>query len=278
MYSPLNNYRRQSEWDDHAETYPMSHNGPDLWYLIDIKQQGVYKLSMYFFNKDGHGGNNRFRDFLVEIYPVSATLAKPSDTEKIGKIAEAQTRHTPPLARTRVVNFWGGVHKSFEVNGEGKYFVRVANNFTFCTIMSSVCVDRIDTQANNQLDFLPTQNVPHCPPQFPPNIPDPSCRIALNIWQSIIEHNTNLNTSANRREIQLQILRTTKYSNTNAGNKLFSILSHHLNQWNKEQTQNWNNFVRESQERSKNNEPKQIKVQEAFLNNPKQNPWTGWAR
>jgi hypothetical protein len=233
---------------------------------------------MYFFNKDGHGGNNRFRDFLVEIYPASATLAKPSDTGKIDKIAEAQTRNTPPLVRTRVVNFWGGVHKSFEVNGEGKYFVRVANNFTFCTIMSSVCVDRIDTQANNQLDFLPTQNVPHCPPQFPPNIPDPSCRIALNIWRSIIEHNTNLNTSANRRDIQLQILRTTKYSDANAGKKLFSILAWHLNQWNKEQTNNWNNFVRESQERSKNNEPEKIKIQEAFLNNPKQNPWTGWAR
>ncbi len=44
MYSPLNGYRRQAEWDDHAEAYPMTHNGPDLWYLLEIKDEGTGKL------------------------------------------------------------------------------------------------------------------------------------------------------------------------------------------------------------------------------------------
>ncbi|MDR2644248.1 MAG: hypothetical protein LBC74_15820, partial [Planctomycetaceae bacterium] len=35
--------------------------------------------------------------------------------------------------RTRVNNFWGGVHKSFKLCGEGKYFVRVTNNFKLFT-------------------------------------------------------------------------------------------------------------------------------------------------
>ncbi|MDR1479776.1 MAG: hypothetical protein LBJ00_12655 [Planctomycetaceae bacterium] len=280
MYSPINGYRRQSEWDDHAETYPLTHNGPDLWYLIDIEKQGVYKLSMYFFNKDGHGGRDRLRDFLVEIYPASATWTNFSDMERLDKIAETQTK-SPPLARTRVVNFWGGVHKSLELNGNNKYFVRIANNFTFCTIMSSVCVDRVDGQEsyNDTVGLSLTQNVPYCPPQFPSVIPNPTCREAVKLWKSLEKQNTNIGTSAHRRKIQLQILQLTKNSNINTNDNLLPAISQHLNQWDKHQTNNWHNFITESKKRTTNNtKPDQIKSQTTSLNKPKQKPWTGWRR
>jgi hypothetical protein len=51
-----------------------------------------------------------------------------------------------------------------------------------------------------------------------------------------------------------------------------------LNLWGNEQKESWNNFIRESFERTKLNNPTQLKIQQTFLNNPKQNPWTGWAR
>jgi hypothetical protein len=282
MYSPLNGYRRQSEWDDHAETYPLSHNGPSLWYLIDVKTAGVYKLSMYFFNKDGHGGNNRWRDFLIEIYPATSSLSsltKFSDAEQLGKIAEAQTKKTP-LSRTRVCDFWGGVHKSFEVVGEGKYFVRVANNFSFCTIMSSVCVDKISNQAkyNDRVELVHEQNVLYHPPVLPVNIPNQYHRTAANIWQSIDDHSNNFGTSLSRRKLQVRILQSTLSDKTPTAKNLHSVFSRQLNLREQEQKDDWNFFIHESFERTKIRSPELIKKQETFLNNPKQNPWSNWTR
>ncbi|MDR2344510.1 MAG: hypothetical protein LBE18_00435, partial [Planctomycetaceae bacterium] len=209
MYSSLNGKRRQAEWDDHAETYPISHNGPDLWYLLDIKKSGVYKLSMYFFNKDGHQGNNRFRDFLVEIYPANVNWTKNSDTDQFNKIAESQTKNQP-LARTRVNNFWGGTHKSFEITGEGKYFVRVANNFCYCTIMSSVCVDKLQGESiiNDKFELSLQLNVPYQPPQFPETVIYPAAYQAQQLWNTLDICYDKFDTIEINREYRIRMIQT----------------------------------------------------------------------
>jgi hypothetical protein len=282
MYSPLNGYRRQSEWDDHAETYPLSHNGPSLWYLIDVKTAGVYKLSMYFFNKDGQDGNNRWRDFLIEIYPVTSSLSplsKSFDAEQLGKIAKAQTKQAP-LSRTRVCDFWGRVHKSFEVVGEGKYFVRVANNFSFCTIMSSVCVDKIsETDSyNDKIRHPLTQNILYQPQPIPINISNGKYRAVANLWQSIIDHNKNLVMSDNRSKMQVRILQTTKSKASPVVQTLHQYFTRHLNQWEQEQKNFWNYFIQESRNIIEHNEPELIKYQEESPKNPNQNRWQNWTR
>jgi hypothetical protein len=204
---------------------------------------------------------------------------KYSDAERFDKIAEAQTKR-PPLARTRVNNFWGGVHKNFEVAGEGKYFVRVANNFCFCTILSSVCVDKISGQANqnNNVILSQMQNVPYYSPVTPSNIPDKKCRIANENWLSLNEHTTNAGALIYRREFSLRILQTVKNSETPAASKLYSTFAWQLNLWENEQKNKWNDFINEAWKRTNLNEPEKIKSQNSFLNNPKQNPWTGWLR
>jgi Two component regulator propeller len=60
LYNPMIGYRRQADWDDHGEAYPMSHEGPDVWASV-VVPEGLHQISLYFFNKDGHDGHNRYR-------------------------------------------------------------------------------------------------------------------------------------------------------------------------------------------------------------------------
>ena len=65
-YSPVVGYRRIGEWDDHGEAYSMSYDGPNVWVEVGIPE-GVFRLSLYHCDYNGHSTANRFRDYLVEI-------------------------------------------------------------------------------------------------------------------------------------------------------------------------------------------------------------------
>jgi hypothetical protein len=278
MYSPLNGYRRQAEWDDHAETYPISHNGPDLWYLLDIKSSGVYKLSMYFFNKDGHADNNRFRDFLVEIYPANVTWTKHSDSDRFDKIAESQTKNLP-LARTRVNNFWGGVHKSFEVAGEGKYFVRVANNFCFCTILSSVCVDKLQGEStiNDKFELSLQLNVPYQPPQFPESISNPIAYQAKKLWETLEVCNDKLDVAELKKKYRLLAIQSISDLSDQSSKQLMQAMRWRLNLLDHNQKQEWQNAIQEIQTRITKQNPEHAKQQN--INNIKNKEiWKTWEK
>jgi len=143
MRTPWDGYRRQAEWDDHGETYPLVMDGPDLWYLLEIRHEGVFKLGMYFLNKDGQDGNNRLRDYMIEIYPASLNWTSFDDVPQFAHDAESQVSKNPPLAKNRVLDFWGGVHKQFVVKGPSKYYVKIDRNYSFNTIASLVAIDRM---------------------------------------------------------------------------------------------------------------------------------------
>ena len=128
LYDPVVGYRRQAEHDDHGEAYPQSHEGPDLWYTIEIPA-GVFRVSLYFMNKDGHEGMNRVRDYLVEVKPYSGNLP--------------QADQAVALATCRVRDFWGGVYKQFALAGPRTYYIKIAKNSSFNTICSAVLVDRL---------------------------------------------------------------------------------------------------------------------------------------
>lgn len=160
LYDPILGYRRQAEWDDHGETYPATTEGPDLWVMMQIPD-GAHKLSFYFFNKDGHTDKNRYRDYLLELRTVNEALPEwPTDPppgpnhdkEFVGrfdtfwktwwqKIARAEEQ--PVLARSRVRDFWGSVYKSFQVQGPGRFWLKVARNGSHNTILSSVMIDKL---------------------------------------------------------------------------------------------------------------------------------------
>ena len=154
LYDPIIGYRREAEWDDHGETYPMSHEGPDVWVAIEVPE-GLHQASLYFINPNGHDGANRFRDYLLELKPHAG-----------GSVARADK--APTLARARVQHFWGGVYKSFVVKGPNKYWIKVDRNASFNTIVSGVFLDRIDGPKHPyDVPPLPMMGFDWQPPSMP---------------------------------------------------------------------------------------------------------------
>ena len=128
--------RRESELDDHGETYPMAWQGPDLYVYLHIPP-GAYTLSLYFFNKDGHSGMNRDRDYTITMIPLPASYhfgtALQPNTATLAKM-----RGT---AQSRVLDFWGGVWKRFLVRGPMKLAIRVAKNYSLNAILQAAMLD-----------------------------------------------------------------------------------------------------------------------------------------
>lgn len=128
LYNPVIGYRRQADWDDHGEAYSTSYEGPDIWISVTVPE-GVHRISLYFFNKDGHDGANRCRDYSVEL--------------KAYKPATQETETLASLACTRVRDFWGPVYKQFVVRGPAKYCIKIQRNGSLNTIVQSVMLDKL---------------------------------------------------------------------------------------------------------------------------------------
>lgn len=128
LYDPIPGYRRQAEWDDHAEAYPLEYEGPDILVTVSVPA-GIHRVSLYFMNKDGHDAANRSRDYRVLLRPSVST---PDATLAL-----------PALAQARVHAFWDGKYVQFAVRGPGKYSLQIAKNNSFNTIVSGVFVDRL---------------------------------------------------------------------------------------------------------------------------------------
>lgn len=143
LQSPMFGGRKQSEWDDHGETYPMSQDGPHLYGTIRLPR-GEYILSLYFFNKDGHTGNNRWRDYLVDVRWTPMPEKLYHTLGQAGVDAETIFEKATPQARLRVQEFWGGVYKRFYVSvpeKAGYYTIRVNRDYSFNTILSAIMID-----------------------------------------------------------------------------------------------------------------------------------------
>ena len=152
LYTPISALRRQAEWDDHGEAYPRSFDGPDVWSVVDTPA-GTQKISLYFYNKDGDSGNNRLRDYVIEIRRYDSKLPDkvlfgqrfpkdyglPQDCRSKELLDVLQQ---PVLARARLKDFRGGVYKSFAVQGPGPIYIRIARQGSFNTIVSAVLVDK----------------------------------------------------------------------------------------------------------------------------------------
>lgn len=128
LKNPFQGGRRQSEWDDHGEAYSITHEGPHVYANIKVPH-GTYYLSFYNFNKDGHTGNNRFRDYLITIKPYCRS--------------EEEFISAKEFARSRMMKFWGGVYKIFVVTGPASYTVQLHDNWSFNTILAGVFIDPI---------------------------------------------------------------------------------------------------------------------------------------
>lgn len=132
--------RRESEIDDHGETYPTTWQGPDINVALHIPK-GEYNLSLYDFNKDGHHGANRSRDYLIsaEALPPETSVRKIT-----GQVGAAGVYSRPARVAGRVVNFCGGVWNRYLVRGPMVLLIRVGRNCSFNTILCGAALDSLN--------------------------------------------------------------------------------------------------------------------------------------
>jgi hypothetical protein len=176
LYDPLLGRRRDAEENDvsyDTKTYPESYNGPDLWVRAKVPE-GVHCLSLYFVNNDAHkSGLNKYRDYDVQV------LSDDPDMDKI--------QNDTPLARTRVMDFWGGVYKQFLVRGPASYIVRIGRNRSFVTKLQAVFLDRVTGDLSENQGGLPGfDTAPYQPPEEPDDYhPTPLTDSAVNLWSQL---------------------------------------------------------------------------------------------
>lgn len=135
-------HRRQSEWDDHGEAYPMSQDGPNVNVTLSIPP-GLFYLSLYNHNKDGHSGFNRARDYKISIRPHDYQKS-PYDIKDF----DAQ----PELVQGRWRDFWGGNYKKYMVKGPRELTIQVSRNYSFNTILADLFLDDISEEPDPYFD------------------------------------------------------------------------------------------------------------------------------
>jgi hypothetical protein len=139
--------RRESEWDDHGEAYPMGKDGPHIYCSLSVPE-GLFYLSLYEIDPNGHSNANRFRDYQISVrpHPGRASLDQRIGNTTIMRsfydIAEFDRK--PELALARASDFYGGVYKRFLVRGPAKLTVQVNRNYSFNTILAGVMLDLVD--------------------------------------------------------------------------------------------------------------------------------------
>ncbi|MDR2345002.1 MAG: hypothetical protein LBE18_02960, partial [Planctomycetaceae bacterium] len=246
LWNPFLGYRRQAEWDDHGEVYSWSQDGPDLWYMLEIKHDGIFRVGMYFFNKDGHSGNNRMRDYVLEIYPSPNEWTKKmtlnqymNEWQKFSRQAESQVSKMPPLAKGRVREFWGGVHKYFVVSGVGTYYVKIDRNYSFNTILSSVMVDRL----HGKPTWYEQNGVPiigpirYDPPPLPKSFENRESRQVMLLWKTLDKCYNKKSNIEKQRKARIAAY-VTAARNTELGEnekQLAYSIKWRLNQWDESQ-------------------------------------------
>lgn len=139
--------RRESEWDDHGEEYPMTKDGPHLYCSLNIPA-GLFYLSLYEVNPNGQEGGMRFRDYQISIRPhpgrASLDEQQPGKTVIRSFYDIAEFDQKPELAHARASDFWNGVYKRFLVRGPTKLTIQVNRNNSYNTILPAVMLDLVD--------------------------------------------------------------------------------------------------------------------------------------
>jgi hypothetical protein len=227
LYDPVAGVRRQSEWDDHGESYSSRWEGPNINVSIKIPE-GANRVSAYFFNKDGHSRKNRFRDLLITMYKYNEEI----DLSK-SEAPLFQPDKLELLGRARVCDFWGGVYKQFIFPAPGDYLLRIEKNSSFNTIVSGVFIDKI-AGPTTYFDDLPMAffgQVKFSPPK--PDEPnegeEKAVKAARELWDAAAEARSDPAKVHFSRYCQLMACRTALAANVDS--KLAQNWRWHLGLW-----------------------------------------------
>ena len=228
---------------------------------------------MYFFNKDGHTGHNRFRDYMIELYaaPRGGKIQewpqyKFTDWPKYSLLAESLTRTSAPLAKSRVKDFWGGVHKQFVVIGPGYYFVKIRRNYSYNTILSSISVDRLHgkpTRTEGPDYGVPMLcQVPYDPPPLPMSYESGLGRRIALLWNTSESKLDKVGSIALYRKSRIAAF---GYGTDDGSiQQLADSLKWRLNQWNEKQREEHREVMKRAHEELLRRSPDQKKAIEMY--------------
>ncbi len=139
LWQPDYGLPRESEWDDHGETYRTTFEGPNLHLQVQVPE-GLHRVSVYFFNPNGDHSEPRHRDYLVELRNCPDSLPLPPLSGRI----RHDPRAWPLLALTRVARFYhAGVYERFVVTGPGQYSISIVRGASLNTIANGIFIDRL---------------------------------------------------------------------------------------------------------------------------------------
>jgi hypothetical protein len=206
---------------------------------------------MYFFNKDGHNGNNRFRDYIIEIYSTKERFeGKPFDVwKKYSQLAEHTARFQKPLIKSRVCNFWGGVYKEFLLP-KGMYYVKIRRNYSFNTIMSAVILKKVQGKMNfYEKNYIPyiSQFLPPESPYLKLPLPFPDyCeskigRLIIDTWEKLDNILDRKDGITRQRKMPLDLYRKSIVltDEDEQMTQIYKSIKWRLNQWDTEQRKEW---------------------------------------
>ncbi len=153
--------RKESEWDDHGEAAAVTQSGLGVFCTIYLPK-GVFEISSYCVNKDGHDGTNRDRDYVASLcqtpMPERLFLALGKNPAA-ARIVWQMMHQAGGIAHSRVDNFWDGVYTRFAVRQAAPGYITLAlhRNFSFNTITCGVFINRVDgkRQDGNSVFFNP---------------------------------------------------------------------------------------------------------------------------
>lgn len=176
LYDPDMGQRVEGEWNDDGQDYPRFFQGPDMWLAVTIPK-GLYRLSLYFHNKDGESGFNMVRDYVVQVFARGLPPALAWQTDR-------------PLAQSRIKQFWGGMYTTFLLKGPGIFPVRLARNGSLNMAVAGMFLDPLNAPANNN-GYTNTNGLP--PSTYRPPTPVLNATVARSaanvLWHLLNQRN-----------------------------------------------------------------------------------------
>ncbi len=251
-YVPTLGLRRIAEWNDWEQQGDKNRDGADLWVHFTTDKEGMFEVDFYYYNKDGHVNRDRLRDQLIEVWPApfdwSETVSPTSNDEELGVYSASMVFSEldgPPLLRTRVENYWGGVHKRLLLKGPGKYAIKMNRCYGGLVILQMVNVDRlpkIDKQIREKR-LTKIYGTDYGPPEIPKEATTELGKKALELWKKLDGVYRLKGGAAFEEPGRLLAYRAAVSSGETA---LAEALAFRLNIWNEKEVLRWNDAMEES--------------------------------
>jgi RNA polymerase sigma factor (sigma-70 family) len=176
LYVPSLGRRMQGEWNDggyREAVFGPNWEGPDLWFDVTVPA-GVHRVTVYIHNIGNNNGTDRRRDNTIELRHYVEGME--------------QAQRAPVLADDRVEPSQNPAYHTFLVS-EGRYWIRVASNYSQMVSVQALFFDRADFTGPDSVAPAPSyMNGISCnPPQPAPGRANDSAQLrsARALWAAL---------------------------------------------------------------------------------------------